>query len=441
MIKIRAIAVLCLILWESISINCKPLDGRFYTFPVYGASLVQPSTYSFIINNGETYFALCNNWMITLNFRFDSLNIDPVLFAQYSNIKSMNINRDSLPVICSENAISYKKSGKWRTFRSEDGLPTDKLYSMAKTSSGKIIISSKAGMFEFDEGKVLPDTVVFDISKGEFEHFPQNHSSMGVAGDTLFYVSDDNTLYKYINGQIIKIIKYERFFDNCFQYVGGFDNVNDKIYYYIYHKQSRTFKIMCYDGGISEYIDIFKSNFPIKDSLDFGLNGFCVDKKGRAWIAASYAIKGNRTIYVLYVWDGSKWVDTEIRKKFGSYDFSGLKCIEDRVFIMTLTNWGNQMIVYDDDPTSVEYQEIKGGAAVYPNPVQSRATLTLLREKQGRCIIHSVDIFGREKILWQGGLQEGRNDVQIDLSGLSAGCYNLLIEDDNNRQYVRVIKE
>lgn len=80
-------------------------------------------------------------------------------------------------------------------------------------------------------------------------------------------------------------------------------------------------------------------------------------------------------------------------------------------------------------------------STISPNPVQSRAEITISAAKPGAVHIGIYDIAGRVIKQWQVPASEGSNRIIMNLDGLQAGVYHLVISGEEAKTSYRFVKQ
>ena len=94
----------------------------------------------------------------------------------------------------------------------------------------------------------------------------------------------------------------------------------------------------------------------------------------------------------------------------------------------------------ENQETVTESEEL---ISVYPNPFNSRATLSLNLTRAERTNISLFDLNGRQiEVLYDGNLNVGANVLQLDISNQSNGSYLIVVNSENQslRTLVNYIK-
>ena len=88
-------------------------------------------------------------------------------------------------------------------------------------------------------------------------------------------------------------------------------------------------------------------------------------------------------------------------------------------------------VVARDEADSPEHLEFD---AIYPNPVSETATFDFTATAAGDATIRVFDLLGREAIPGrQIDITPGPNSVGVDLRGIAAGVYSIVVESDSDR--------
>ena len=84
---------------------------------------------------------------------------------------------------------------------------------------------------------------------------------------------------------------------------------------------------------------------------------------------------------------------------------------------------------------------VEGAVLVYPNPARDLATLSIDMKKSSPVSISIFDPSGRLVYNDSQYLEEGANRVSVDVSGLSTGCYQIvLVPEDQVAIPARLLK-
>lgn len=79
--------------------------------------------------------------------------------------------------------------------------------------------------------------------------------------------------------------------------------------------------------------------------------------------------------------------------------------------------------------------------SVAPNPVQDVATVTLSTARQGAANFTVYDVSGNLVKQWQANIAEGNNTIQMNVTGLPAGMYHVLVSTTDARTVTRFVKQ
>jgi hypothetical protein len=77
----------------------------------------------------------------------------------------------------------------------------------------------------------------------------------------------------------------------------------------------------------------------------------------------------------------------------------------------------------------------KGKYSLYPNPVNNVVTLNIDAEHAASYVIKIMDIQGRRIKEVEAYCNEGINKISIDLDGLAASVYQVVLYKDNTKVY------
>lgn len=80
-------------------------------------------------------------------------------------------------------------------------------------------------------------------------------------------------------------------------------------------------------------------------------------------------------------------------------------------------------------------------STVSPNPVHSQAVVTISTAKAGAVHFSIYDIAGRVVKQWQVPAAEGSNRVIMNLDGLQAGVYHLVVSGQEAKTSYRFVKQ
>jgi len=76
-----------------------------------------------------------------------------------------------------------------------------------------------------------------------------------------------------------------------------------------------------------------------------------------------------------------------------------------------------------------------------PNPVQDVATLTLSTARQGAANFTVYDLSGKLVKQWHSSIAEGNNIIEMNVAGLPAGMYHVLVSTTDARTVTRFVKQ
>ncbi len=79
--------------------------------------------------------------------------------------------------------------------------------------------------------------------------------------------------------------------------------------------------------------------------------------------------------------------------------------------------------------------------SVVPNPVHSAATLTLSAAKQGNADLTIYNMAGIPVKQWHSKFAEGNNTIQVNVTELPAGVYQLVVSTERSKTVTRFIKQ
>lgn len=82
-----------------------------------------------------------------------------------------------------------------------------------------------------------------------------------------------------------------------------------------------------------------------------------------------------------------------------------------------------------------------GDNLIYPNPVSDRAGLRVYINKPVQAEIKLSDYNGNMRSLWQGILNEGKNEIELDVADVPRGFYNIILDYGRGYQVFKFIKE
>lgn len=76
-----------------------------------------------------------------------------------------------------------------------------------------------------------------------------------------------------------------------------------------------------------------------------------------------------------------------------------------------------------------------------PNPVHDMATLTLSTARQGGATFKVYDVSGNLVKQWHSNIAEGNNTIEMNVTGLPAGIYHVLVSTTDARTVTRFVKQ
>ncbi|MEL6636447.1 MAG: M36 family metallopeptidase [Bacteroidota bacterium] len=79
--------------------------------------------------------------------------------------------------------------------------------------------------------------------------------------------------------------------------------------------------------------------------------------------------------------------------------------------------------------------------ALYPNPFRERVELSFQHATGGQLDLEVRDVYGIQQLQWRTEMARGAQTQVVDLSGLAAGCYVLILSDGERRETLRIIKQ
>jgi len=82
-----------------------------------------------------------------------------------------------------------------------------------------------------------------------------------------------------------------------------------------------------------------------------------------------------------------------------------------------------------------------GDNLIYPNPVRDRAGLRVYINKPVQAEIKLSDYNGNMRSLWQGILNEGKNEIELDVADVPRGFYNIILDYGRGNYVFKFIKE
>ena len=72
---------------------------------------------------------------------------------------------------------------------------------------------------------------------------------------------------------------------------------------------------------------------------------------------------------------------------------------------------------------------------LYPNPVQDELRTSFGMTKAAHVVLNITDFHGRLLKQIHADVNEGQNEIQVDVSGLSAGLYTVRLSSDSEVLY------
>ncbi len=78
---------------------------------------------------------------------------------------------------------------------------------------------------------------------------------------------------------------------------------------------------------------------------------------------------------------------------------------------------------------------------VYPNPVENAAMVSINAEKTGIATLSLTDQAGKVVLRRNAGVQQGTNNIVLDMSRLSAGIYDLRVSINGSLEHKKIIKK
>ena len=79
--------------------------------------------------------------------------------------------------------------------------------------------------------------------------------------------------------------------------------------------------------------------------------------------------------------------------------------------------------------------------SLWPNPVQSNATISVSVAKAGKVNFTIADLSGKIVKQWNASMTEGNNNIPVNTDGLASGIYHVIAASDNNKIVFRFIKQ
>lgn len=193
---------------------------------------------------------------------------------------------------------------------------------------------------------------------------------------------------------------------------------------------------------------VLKFNYSGATRLELGTNNqFGVDNDGdgmrifystncgESWQVLSGGIIQNEALIntglvsTFYTpWDGSIWTEKSINIPAGAANNDNVRF----KFQFTSGGYGNNLYLDDfriEGPTSVEELEGQFGMNLYPNPAEEMATLSFEMPTTDKVSMTLVDVTGRQVLtVYEGTLQQGDYNFNIELNNLDAGLYMLNVQ-------------
>jgi ligand-binding sensor domain-containing protein len=185
-----------------------------------------------------------------------------------------------------DNGLIKYDGEKYTTYTKKDGLQNDEIWGLTLDKNGLIWVGSIGGISHFDGNKftpfLLPDTKVENskpmLSNKLVFKFLEDRNG------TMWFATDGNGIFKYINGEFIHLTLKNGLTDN---------NVAD-----ILEDKQGNIWIGTFNGGVSKYDGKTFNNFTKQGTIE-GIEtyNFCEDNKGNIWFSAEgygvYCYNGN----------------------------------------------------------------------------------------------------------------------------------------------------
>lgn len=104
----------------------------------------------------------------------------------------------------------------------------------------------------------------------------------------------------------------------------------------------------------------------------------------------------------------------------------------------SLTYIGEQASPCTVTPDGIE-EQLEGEFSITPNPTEGVSTLNLLLNEPQELNVRIVDVTGREVANAAGNYKSGMNRETLDLSGLDAGIYHVILQGEKARTTLKVV--
>ncbi|MCS6906073.1 MAG: fibronectin type III domain-containing protein, partial [Bacteroidia bacterium] len=170
-----------------------------------------------------------------------------------------------------------------------------------------------------------------------------------------------------------------------------------------------------------------------------------------SWITSS------ATCYILS-WglegtDPSEWQQVLVPHPGNSFTISGLlpgrryvarlrtNCTLCSFTIGDISSWSSP-ITFTTPANRVEYSNsMISSIRIYPNPTQSTSNLSFTASNYATATIYLVDVTGRLLLEKSILVQEGYNEIELDLSALPTGIYWIRLQQGETTQVVKLMKK
>ena len=183
----------------------------------------------------------------------------------------------------------------------------------------------------------------------------------------------------------------------------------------------------------------------------YNTNNYIVNDSSLYWTAGSWLTK-YQTIYTYdannnnvkqlsQTWNGTTWVNSSQI----SYTYDANNLILSQVY----GGFNNVGILMQNDSTHYYYSSITGiksltinnnQVTVYPNPSSTFLNINLIKQKESSNTVKLTNIIGQTVLYKNIGKNVGLNEV-INIADFAKGVYTLMITDDSNIVYRKIILE
>ncbi len=83
----------------------------------------------------------------------------------------------------------------------------------------------------------------------------------------------------------------------------------------------------------------------------------------------------------------------------------------------------------------------KGSVLISPNPVMNRAQMVFESGLPSNANITVLDVTGKTVLQLNADVQEGLNNIEVDLSSLNQGVYIIAIEENGAKRVSKFVKQ